>query len=294
MRSGKGVVVLRCCLLALLGTSCIAASIWAWQTTEEDFKQPAKGLDTMVVETRNGHITVAGSRDTNEVAVHVIKKARGANAKDTARCLEAIEIQKTVKGNTMELGWDWATPKKRRWQASVAFEVKLPARLAVAATSHNGKIELAQTASTATLLTHNGAVKAAKLAGDLKAMTHNGGIEVKNLRGNLDAKTYNGEIRAGCVASKIRAVTHNGAIDVDLSGSKAIDGQLITHNGAITLRLGDQASARIACSTQHGVVRAERGLDDATARGRTALVGTVGAGEGSLEVKTSRGSITIK
>lgn len=302
MKPRKGTALLCFCLLALLATACTANGLGCWftlggsrvsQTAEEDLRQPARGLDSVAVETHNGRITLVGSTDSNEIAVHVVKKARGVNRKDAANCMKAIEVQTSVKGSTMKLGWRWAEKKKRRWQASVDFEVKLPARLVVAATSHNGEIQLSKMASAATLLTHNGRVKVDRLKANLNAKTHNGAIEVKGLRGDIDAETHNGRIAIGCVATNVRAITYNGAVDADLSGSEAINGRIVTHNGSVTVRLGDQASVQIACSTNRGRVKAEREIAT-TVRKRTVLVGKVGAGEGKLEVNTDNGSITVK
>ena len=262
------------CWGVLLGTtSCVSSRVWI--TAEEEFTLPTTGLARLTATTHNGSLRFDGTGAQGEVHVRVRKKAGGSTDEDARECLAAIELVREVESDTQKLGWKWKRSQRWGWQAQVSFEVRLPGDLRVDAETHNGAVTLVGLISPARLETHNGRISVSKHHGDLRAESHNGAIAV-------DA-----------VVRNLRLETHNGSIRTDLSGSEVIDGSVKTNNGSIELLLGDQASVAIKCRTDIGRIRAE-GVDRVRQQAKRRLLAEVGLAEGSVEVTTHNGSITVK
>ena len=294
MKNHRPIGLLAFGLFALAMTSCVyLASGRVWTTDENDLAQALNGLESLVVNSQNGSITVQGAEGAEEIAVHVVKRAGGKDDADAAACMEAIQVEKKVEGHTFHLSWKWAKPREKTWQASVSFEVRAPRQMTVAVESHNGAISVSNMTGETTLLTHNGAVRINGLAADLKAQTHNGRIDVADVVGDVDVETHNGAIVVAAVVSDVRIVTYNGGVEADLSGSEAVNGTITTHNGQVTVALRDKASARLACRTGNGAIHPDRDMS-VTLKQRNRLEGQVGAGDGQLSVETHNGSITLR
>lgn len=268
-------------LAAFLMTGCVGCdfschgSPKVWVESEEDLAFPVEGINNFNVESHNGMIRITASEQADRIAVHAEIKAGGPDQVEAKRCLDAIELVASKEDDTQSLSWTWKTEKKRSWQQVVSFEIVLPARLSVSAETHNGEVDLSGLAAAADLCTHNGNMTIKDHVGPIKVESHNGSLEV------------------GAVTSEFALTTHNGNIEARLDGSGALNGSIITHNGSVHVGLGEQASTRLDCRTHHGRITVDRVMSDMT-RDKKSLKGTIGSGDGKVEVTTYNGSIKVK
>jgi len=275
-------------MLGLAGTGCIVVSssglgfgcsrtkVWTEPVTEEVAFDGA-GLSALEVHTHNGTITFDGqpSGSTGGI-VTVTKKAGGGSPEDAEAAFEAIDVTvERVGADTQRIGWKWRGIKRPTWSARVSFEVKAPGQLSV-----NSK-------------THNGAVTISGVTGDVHAETHNGPVNVDSRNGKLYAKTHNGKITTAYTGSDITLTSHNGRITADLNQCQKVAGDITTHNGGVEVLVGNATSTTLDCKTHNGSVKASVPIQQGTATKRR-LTGTIGSGDGNLNVTTHNGSVRIR
>ncbi len=246
-----------------------------WVTVERDFELSLEGIEFLAIETHNGEIAATGSESATALAVHVKIKAGGQDEMDANRCLEAIELIMPVDGTAQKLGYEWIEKRERGWQICVSFDVALPPDISLSAETHNGDVEIRG---------HKG---------NLSVATHNGDIDVDARSSEIKLTTHNGDIGVDADTSEFRASTHNGSIAGRLGGEHPLTGEVSTHNGSISLSLGDMLSSRIVATTNNGRIRAA-GEMNTSVRKKKVLVGTIGSGEGKLEIETYNGSISLE
>ncbi len=261
-------------LVVTLCGSCVYWTPKVWTETSAELFLPADAADALKVETHNGAVTVKAADGVDTITAHVTIRAGGADEADAAQCQAAIELHTPLEGSTRVLTWRWAETKKRSWSAAVAFDIEIPASLAVEIATHNGAVHLEGTRSKTRLATHNGSVT------------------VSNHDGDLSVTTHNGEIRIESSSARFELGTHNGAIESHVTCGGPLNGDVTTHNGSITLSLSDGASAEIVGTTHAGRISVNREID-ITVQKKNLIVGRTGAGEGRIEIETHNGSITL-
>lgn len=242
---------------------------------EERLTFPVDQTTALHVTTGNGFVrAAAGAADVFEITVR--KEGRAPTTREAEEALAAIEILSETADGVRTLTWRYKEPRSKAWNATVSFEVLMPASVALAATTHNGALNVSGLASDVELSTHNGAVVVEGHAGArLKAKSYNGGLTVSSTAADLDAETYNGAIHCTAsnrVAPRVRLVSHNGGIDLDLA---------------------DDASAALTCSTSNGSVRCDLPVTT-DAASRTSISGKLGDGEGRVRTETHNGSIRVR
>jgi DUF4097 and DUF4098 domain-containing protein YvlB len=139
-----------------------------------------------------------------------------AAAKDLAK-------QVTVEANAGRIGAKGpASGKGEQWW-SVSFEIFVPHKMDLQATTVNGGVNLADVEGQLRFRTMNGGVNLARVAGDVQGRTMNGGVNVdlEGARWNgqgLDVTTTNGGVNLVVPASysaNLRAATTNGGFTSD-------------------------------------------------------------------------------
>ncbi len=259
-------------------TGCVGL-VREWVETEETIELSTTGIATVAAVTDNGSIRGAAA-DTDDEPLHVRVRIRagGINESDAAACRDAIEVITPTSGDAaevQEIRWQWKQPKQPTWQANVSYEITMPARLALRATTHNGEIEAEGLRSTCHLETHNGQ------------------ISVHGATGALEAESHNGSIDANSDAEHVVLHTHNGEIDAELASSTTLSGEVITHNGNVDVSLSTDVSVDLECRTHNGRVESELELTDQRKKGRKALAGTLGQGGKTLVVRSHNGSVSL-
>jgi len=280
-----------CLFLAGLGllpsTGCIVIGAgWDWpfggsrvwtEPVTERIQIDAANLEGLETRTHNGSITFDGQPvGTAEAYVTVTKKAGGRTQADAEAALEAIDVYVKPAGNdTQRIGWKWKGIRRSNWGARVSFDIKAPGNIRFDGQTHNGPIEISG------------------VTGDVRVATHNGAVKVESSNGELHAETHNGSVTATYAGEDITLVTHNGRVTADLSRCGAMSGRITTHNGSIEVVVGEAASANLTCRTHNGAIKCNVPLNESLFSGRK-LTGTIGTGEGNLDVITHNGSVNIK
>ena len=251
------------CLLGMLtisAGSCINIGGW-WPRVE--YKKTNK-LDTplapgsiLALENEVGSITIDGQDVTNcdVTATITVKAPTEEEAKELA---EQIKIELEQDGNTLTVKTT-KPRKKRRRSISINFKITVPKQTALQISGDVGEI-----------LTSN-------ITENIKAQTDVGKISCKEISGDIDLKVDVGKVNV--VYSKTASAACNVTIKTDV--------------GSIDITTPPECSAVVQANTDVGSITTDMPL---TIKGRVGkkLQGTIGAGEGKLNLKTDVGSIRIR
>lgn len=309
-------------LLPLSETGCIVTgsggwpwsgpSVWTEPVTEQ-LRIDAANLKALEVRTHNGSISFEPQPPgTTDAYVTVTRKAGGRTQADAQEALEAIQVYVTpAGGDSQRVGWKWKGLKRPTWGARVSFDLRAPGNIRfdakthngpiringvtgqVRVVTHNGPVKVESVDGTLHAETHNGAVEIAGMTGDVRIVTHNGPVTVESTKGKLYAETHNGRVEATYAGSNVTLVSHNGKVAADLMRCGALDGSITSHNGAVEVVIGQGTSVALKCRTHNGRIKCDVPLDDMQTS-RRKLTGTIGTGQGSLEVTTHNGSVRIR
>lgn len=111
---------------------------------------------------------------------------------------------------------------------------------------------------------------------------------------SIDASQVNGEISIGGMDSDISASQANGTIDVNavLPSGGLFD--LSTANGEITLTIPTDTSATLVCTSATGTINVYDLTVSSPVIGAHSYSGTLGAGDGEIDISTANGDITVQ
>jgi hypothetical protein len=258
-------------LAALCFVFAAAAPLSAEDATQERFekKYDLAGVRKVRVQNVNGAIQIDSGGDQLQVAA--VKKVKSPSDSDL---LKETEIRVTKSGSTIEV--ETILPKRggffqwsffgRGGSADVAYQITLPAPVALEAETVNGRLTAANRSGDLVLSTVNGAVRVDGHDGPLKVSTVNGSVEVSfaGLMRQASLETVNGSVTVTCAReSSIRCTlqTTNGRIqsqfpEVTVEGKwgpkearGAINGgreslAVETVNGDVRLYVADAAATR--------------------------------------------------
>ena len=127
-------------------------------------------------------------------------------------------------------------------------------------------------------------------------------LEITHINGNLDVDTIengvsidhaNGNVRLANVVGSARVKVVNGFINSDVT--MPLDGviDMSTSNGNIDLAIPASTSATLSASVANGQIRTSNlALEDQSDSPRS-LDGTLGEGEGTIDLKTLNGNINV-
>jgi hypothetical protein len=237
---------------------------------------------TLVVDSLNGRIQIEGGSG-NKVDIQATIRNTAGLRYDAVQNGDQITV--TVAGTG---GWQLFGNN-----AGADITVSVPAGIALNLKTSNGDISVQGTRRGGVLKTSNGKVVLQNVQGDFDGTTSNGRIEVTGLQGSGLFKTSNGKVDLQGVVGSCSASTSNGPIS--FVGEMKAEGQnrLTTSNGAVSVQLQGTPSVTLDASTSNGKVSSALAIL-ATNTGNTSLAGKIGAGEATLYIRTSNGSITIK
>jgi len=227
-------------------------------------------------ETHNGSITVSGEdvADCNLIATIV---ARAQTQQDAQMLADQVEVKLEPYDNKLETRITRPALKSNQ-SVSIYLNLKMPHKTDLHLKSHNGAIEITAIAAKIDAATYNGDIIGSALTTQTKAQSHNGRIELSEVSGDTYAETYNGNVLVAYLKTappicKISIVTHNASIDLTTPA---------------------EFSAKVKASTYSGAIETQLPVTLAGEISKTELVGTIGKGEGKLELETYNGQITIK
>ena len=94
-------------------------------------------------------------------------------------------------------------------------------------------------------------------------------------------------------AGLFTAVTDNGSVQFDGEFESAGVNRYKTSNCSVKVRLGGEPSLKLEASTSNGSAQCSQPLVEQGLSGKNHLIGTIGAGDASLTLQTSNGSISV-
>jgi Putative adhesin len=252
-----------CALFAAISVAFLAASpLKAEEATQERFekKYDLAGIRKVRVQNVNGVIQIESGGD--QLQVIAVKKVKSHSDSDL---LKETEIRVTKNGSTIEVetmlprrGWffQWSF-FGRSGSADVAYQITLPAPLALEAETVNGR------------------VTAANRSGDLVLSTVNGGVRVDGHDGPLKVNTV------------------NGSVEVSFAGPMR-QASLETVNGSVTVTCARESSIRCTLQTTNGRIQSQ--FPEVTVEGKWGpkeARGAINGGRESLAVETVNGDVRL-
>ena len=267
-------IVLAVLLLPVAAGCSKRATVWV--TRMDHYEVGVEGATGLVAKTRNGALIATGVEDHGNKVIVDAEVGAGAPSQAAAQAaLDAIAVSVALKGEVVEVGWDWTTEKPPAWKSEVGFSIQLPPTLNVELATRNGGIDVRRVDSDCALETRNGAILARTKGARITAQTRNG---------NLDITT---------TATAVSLGTNNGAVIVGLEADGDVGGSIASHNGGIQVRLADTVAAMLDCTTSLGRIHCDHNLDQA-AVSKTSLKGSIRGGQDTLHISTANGSIRIQ
>jgi hypothetical protein len=250
-------------LLFLLGTACYSGTITREFSKTYDFEG-----NNVVVKTNNGSIFVE-SWNNNRVRVDAEIQVRSGNKQVARDFMDKVKVvvqqqreqlvitieQPNTKGGGF---MDWIFGAGRP-SVSVDFEIKVPERMNISASSANGSLEVVGISGSTVLTTTNGKISAEEMIGPIKAEATNGNISVDLSSINDDEKVF-----------------------------------LHTINGNIVLTLKSTLEADIMVSTVNGSIRTDFPLEIQGEWGPKHLNGKMNGGGAQVQLETVNGSVAIE
>jgi len=240
----------------------LTSGLRAEDATQERFekKYDLSGIRKVRVQNVNGSIQIETGGD--QLHVVAVKKVKSASDSDL---LKETEIRVTKSGSVIEV--ETMLPKRVRFfqwslfgrasSADVAYQITLPAALALEAETVNGRLA------------------AANRAGDLVLSTVNGGVHVEGQDGPLKVNTV------------------NGSVEVSFAGPMR-QASLETVNGSVTITCARESSIRCALQTTNGRIQSQ--FPEVTVEGKWGpkeARGAINGGRESLAVETVNGDVRL-
>lgn len=244
-------------LFLLAGTGLLAED-----ATQERFEKTydLAGIRKVRVQNVNGAIQIETGGD--QLHIVAVKKVKSSSDSDL---LKETEIRVTKAGSLIEV--ETILPKHGRFfpwfffgrsaSADVAYQITLPAALALEAETVNGRLA------------------ATNRAGDLVLSTVNGAVRVEGHDGPLKVNTI------------------NGSVEVSFAGPMR-QASLETVNGSVTITCARESSIRCTLQTTNGRIQSQ--FPEVTVEGKWGpkeARGSINGGRESLAVETVNGDVRL-
>ena len=211
-------------LLIGLGTAVYTQAASLEDSVTHQFS--AAEFERVEVSNINGSITCTGDA-SDQIELIAIRKVRAGSDSDAESYLEQIHIDIKPDGSTLKVEtklprkqggfWQWVTGSQLN--ATVEYQLRVPAGMNVGLDSVNGSIS------------------ADALEGSVKIETVNGRIHASNLHAKAQMETVNGSIECSFASDasfeSLSFETVNGSIKVKLPANAAFDLDIETVNGGI-------------------------------------------------------------
>jgi DUF4097 and DUF4098 domain-containing protein YvlB len=269
------------------------------------YSYPMKPDGRLEVETFNGSVDISGwDQPTVDIS--------GTKYGPTAEAADSLHVD--VSNSPGLVSVRIVRPSMRRGNQGARLVIKVPRGVMLdRIVSSNGPIRTIDGAGPARLHTSNGAIRVQDLKGGLTAETSNAPVEVDGVEGDVTANSSNGHIRAervhGSMAAHtsnssvnlkierpdrpVRVESSNGSVDLALVPDFASDVRVNTSNSSITVHVPSEPNARLIARTSNGSITSDYDLRVRGEFSKNHMEGTLGRGDGLLDLSTSNSSIRI-
>jgi len=247
-----------------LAVGLLAAGAASATTLEETFDQTyafASG-DLLELDNTNGNVYIE-TWDRQEIHIQATKKVKAGGREKTEAAMRDLQIE--VEPSSGRIRVETLYPRRTSgWfsgvSSSVRYEIKLPA------------------------------------SADLDVETVNGNVKIGGVTGDLDIGTTNGNVSLSDSGGRVNARTTNGSISAELSEVTAGEDMVFrTTNGGITLSIPPETQANLTARTTNGSIKTDFPITVVLGTfSRNRLEGELTGGGGSIELRTTNGSIHIE
>ena len=258
---------------------------------EESRTLDASGYSLLTLENSNGNVVVEGSVE-DCLVMNVVKKVKALSEEDAKERLDAIRISVLEEKPSINITTDASNLISTR-NYSVNYRILAPKKMAETIGNRNGNISVSDVDAKTEVRTRNGSVHVSRIKGETVAQTTNGNIHVTDVFGTVRGHARNGNVELKHIAGRTSGSTTNGNVRAEISewrtGSEA---KLITRNGNVSLHVAENISARVKASVRNGVVKSDLAVK-ASLQTRRKLEGTLGSGEGLVDLHTTNANVKL-
>ena len=275
------VLTLGLCLCSLLAVCGCVIHIGDWPRAKYEktvrLQAPLESGSTVVAETNYGSIKVGGAdtADCNVVATIVVQ---APTEEEAAEIAEQVNIQLEPVGKTLTVRADKPHVTNNR-SISISYQITVPVQTNIECDSSYGSIELADT------------------SGYVKAHTTYGSIDCDSITGQIQADTSYGRVDCRKIISdELTAGSSYGNIDIEYSDTAPaqIRANVSTSYGNIDFTAPSGFTGQVELATSYGSVKTDLPIVVKGKISSKRIEGTIGEGNGKLNLKTSYGSIRIR
>lgn len=238
------------CEMMIAGPRAQASDQW-----EKTYQVSASAR--LEIENTNGPIDVR-THDQPTIEVKAHRTARAMSEQGARELLSRTRLEESASADLVRLVTPRANGPSIRQHIEVRYDIKVPATVAVALTTVNGKVEL------------------------------------DGVTGAVALETVNGGIEARGLANLRTAETVNGSISVELTAVPAAGARIETVNGGVGVTMPATVSADVSIRTVNGGISVDgfTGVHDAE-RKRRHYEGKLNSGGPTLRVETVNGGVTV-
>lgn len=208
------------------------------------------------LEAINGPVEIVGAANTTSVHISGERRVGSECVEDARAHLDELVVNVTERGN--EVFVQTVQPGETHGRSyTVSYQIRLPRHWSITVGHVNGAVAIDST------------------SGNIMLNLVNGDLVLRETAGNLDLGITNGQANCQTVLPK--------------SGSIRIR----TTNGAIYLGIPQTTSAQLSANVTNGNIRISRLALQNSINSRTNISGTLGQGEGNINLVTTNGNIDI-
>jgi len=280
----------------------------------EQHTVPMAGIKAIDVDTLFGAVTVTGA-EANDCRIEAQLTARAPSAEEAKTIAEQTKIRIEPADGTLKLFVE-KPPLRNNRSVGVDFNITMPKSIAadvhssygsaklsniradVKAKTSYASIQCSNVTGSVDLQTSYGSIKCEGITSDnIKAKTSFSSISCSNVTGPVDLKTSYGNINCRNLASsRIEAHSSFGSVDIECSDQTGpeLAADVSTSYGSIEFKTPAGYSGSIEAGTSFGSIQTDLPVTVKGQLGKDRLTGTVGTGNGRLNLDTSFGSIKIK
>ena len=212
----------------------------------------------------------------------------------TLRHATQTSYQVIQNENTISINVRMATGfSAKGGQPVVEIIATVPPETDLALTSSTGDIYVDEVSGQISLSTSSGGIQLSDCQGTIALQNQTGSTDCRRVQGQVRIRSEAGSVTLQSVAGAFDAETTTGKIN--FSGELWGDQQhrFASNSGPIELEIVGSPDLRIKASSESGSVRCGLSIEQ-SASTKNECSGVLGLGSGSLQIRTSTGSITVR
>ena len=280
--SKKHNLVLSCLLGILVSIVCGCINIGGFAPRAKynstiKLQTPLEINSTLEVQSNYGSITANGAEvtDCNAIASITVQAPTEVEAKEIA---DQIKIYFVQEGNTLTIKADKPKLKNKR-SIGISYQITTPQQTSIECKTSYGKVNLNN------------------LTGNVSVHTGYGKINCTKVNGLIDLHTSYGDVICEeIISDKSLVKTSYGDINFAYSQKAQAETQtqLRTSYGDINLTTPPKFAGQVEMSTSYGSIKTDLPITVKGKISKKQISGNIGHGNGTVNLKTSYGSIKIK